>query len=196
MVRGIGKAAVVVITAVTVDTEAFAEGVPERCYDLYYSFIDSETWEGMGIAARLMDDEGCWLPVSTSELHSEGEELDVGGEEVSDTSPREPRDFATSCTGLAPHIVSMSERQDDTPIIKILGPKDANSTELGLTWTMMDLERALIGLQPIHSPVSPTKRTLNCIGAARFQGRGQSRIQFWLDRDPDGEEFIVYQTVN
>ena len=171
------------------------DDVPALCYDLYYSLIESETWEAMGSITRIMGEEGCWLPVSTSALHSEGDESDTP--EAMDINQQESKDFASNCKELAPHIMGMSERQDGATITKILSPKDTNSMGfVAIGWRQIDLERIFAGLNPIYSPIPPTKRTLDCVGTARFHETGQSLIQFWLDRDPDGEEFIGYQTID
>ena len=45
-----------------------------------------------------------------------------------------------------------------------------------------------------NKPVTGTTRVLDCTASARFQS-GQELIHFYLDRDPDGEEYIGYVPV-
>ena len=45
-----------------------------------------------------------------------------------------------------------------------------------------------------RKPVKGTTRVLDCTASARFQS-SQDLIHFYLDRDPDGEEYIGYVAV-
>ena len=45
-----------------------------------------------------------------------------------------------------------------------------------------------------NKPVTGTTRVLDCTASARFQS-SQDLIHFYLDRDPDGQEFIGYVAV-
>ncbi len=45
-----------------------------------------------------------------------------------------------------------------------------------------------------RKPVTGTTRVLDCTASARFQS-SQDLIHFYLDRDPDGEEYIGYVAV-
>lgn len=99
--------------------------------------------------------------------------------------------IASDCEELMPHITAM----DDWPVLKIFNP--AKFAPFFTNTFRQDMNRRLAGLPTAYDYVlPPSERLLDCFGTARFKDGGQGHIQFWLDRDPDGEQFIGYKKIS
>ena len=109
----------------------------------------------------------------------------------------------TDCASLGPHIVQLSEDQADAQnpaILKLYGVKsltaEACSEMLADIMTAPEVSEACASVGPYTLglntvPYKASNKAIVCLAEARYT-RGQGNIHFYLDRDPDGAEFIGY----
>ena len=164
---------------------AFGQSIPAKCHQLYELFRATETYEDAGMVAEKMDNERCWPAVQAGPAVREPETSQLPA--------------ITNCETLAPHIVQMTEDQASTGNPVILRLYDAKPfTQATLVQVMTKGLQQGYRMQEIQDwfskPVTGTTRVLDCTASARFQS-SQDLIHFYLDRDPDGQEFHGYVAV-
>ena len=160
----------------------FAQSIPDDCHRLYQFFGLVTTYEDAGKAAVKMNEMGCWPALQAGPATSEPEAAHLPG--------------ITDCEALAPHIVHMTVDQAQTgkPTIlrlydsKPLTTKARNDVAVALLMQGYDVRNLF------NNPVSGTTRVLDCVASARFES-SNDLVQYYLDRDPDGQEFFGYTTV-
>ena len=150
---------------------AKAADVSRECHDKYGEFQRAETRREALEAALAMYEGQCWPALQAAE-----------------TLVAAP---ITDCHSLGPHIIQMTADQETTDNPRII--------KFVLVEPMTDKVRADMNRRRRYPSTPPTgaTRPLDCIAEARFNRLGTKLVQFYLERDPDGEEFygmnMLYQ---
>ena len=178
---------------------AWAIKLDPACHKLYEMFnLPDLSYEDVGKIADKMHENECW-PVLQGLIT-----MDEPGTEQSLPT-------IANCDSLAPHIEQMTKAQetyDNPAIVKLYGIKPLTAEfcnseamrTLILTVALSRIESQVTkACLTTHGKVQesegePTK-ILNCIGTARYSRGNDADIYFYLERFPDGEEFLGVSAV-
>ena len=166
-----------------VSSHGWTADLNPECWEAYDHFTQAGYAGDMynaGRAAASMYDLQCWPTLQSASESSGSEEAALPP--------------ITSCESLVPHVVNMLNRQnqgDSKVVLKVYNPKAMDND----TVNKVLLNVAMRGLDmyvdsPIAANPSVGERVLNCTGEARYEHGPMQLIQMYLDRDPDGQEFI------
>ncbi|MDD9984327.1 MAG: hypothetical protein OXU81_23695 [Gammaproteobacteria bacterium] len=160
----------------------FALSIPDDCHRLYEFFGLVTTYEDTGQAAMKLNEEGCRPALQAGPAASEPEAAHLP--EITD------------CETLAAHITRMTldEAGPDSPTILRLHDSRPLTVEARNKLAMPLIMKGSDVRHMFSNPVSGTTRVLDCIAGGRFESNNDW-VQYYLDRDPDGQEFIGYTNV-
>ena len=157
-----------------------------ECYELYSQFLTADYINAGRIAGR-MHDAQCWPALQG----------------IPDSQHAQPS--ISTCDDLVPHVVDMVNAQADSQrerVLKIYNAAEMSDEvieKVAFSWappgsnllSKMDPDRRanITKRKPFAPVASGSSRVLDCSGEARFVD-GIWLIQMYMDRDPDGQEFV------
>ena len=163
-------------------TYASAMDLVPECYS-YYEMFNAEglTYEEVGQIADQMHEKNCW-PTLQGLLETE---------QIPELPP------ITDCDSLVPHIVQMTVDQAtvDSPAMMKLSSIERLNRQADCLKLLMP--SALTSEAKASSEEYCANKVegivLDCTGTARFPN-GKPLVRFYLERDPDGDEFVGYSS--
>ena len=162
-----------------VSSQGWTADLDPECWEAYDHFTRAGyagDFYNAGRAAATMYDMQCWPALQ-------------GSSDSTELSP------VTDCESLAPRVVNMindqASNQGSPKVLKVYNVKEMDND----TANKVLLNVAMRGLDMYaHNPIAANPpegvRVHNCTAEVRFEQGPMVLIQMYLDRDPDGQEFI------
>ena len=179
-----------VLACLLVSSHGQAADLNPECYTLYDQFLAADYINAGRIAIR-MHDMQCW-PALQDIPDSQYTQLSI-----------------STCDDLVPHVVDMvnaqaaNQRERILKIYNAAKMSDEVIEDVAFSWVWSEKKAAelvskmspdekakRITRDPFAPLASGSSRVLDCSGEARFTSGGIWLIQMYMDRDPDGEDFI------
>ena len=158
------------------------------CYR-YYELFNAEglTYEEVGKVADKMHEKNCWPTLQG----------------LLDAEPVTVLPPITDCNSLIPHIVQMTVDQatEDNPAMMKLSLLDRLNgyeacVQYGMDYAVNNgtLTDPYGLAQFLGQACAGDDKVIRCVGTGRFP-TGKELLHFYLERDPDGDEFIGYSSM-